>query len=353
MRVVRWAFGKERTIPRVQGRLLFARGPAAAISAVLIVAVVSCRAPEWRLEEASSGQASAESSSSLEQVRELLMSADVAGRLEGFEMIEKLADPALLSELEEGIVDRSEMIRKVCMSALVELGEPSVPVLTKALEHPDWRVRNNAVVALGHIKGASAIPLVKGMVRDAHERVRIATVQVMADSGGEDAAQFLTEQATEQSPGVRIEICKALGKIGTDNALRALPVFLTDENYGVRYYAAEAVARGGDEAVPYLVDVLQGSADVTARSLAARALGQTKSAQAVQPLIGALEDSSSAVRRLAIWSLGNIGAWEARAALEAVQGRGSCFERRYAMYALDEINRSAFLETETPVSRMY
>ncbi len=349
MRRVRCGMAKGRTIPRVVGML----GPARAISVLLILVVTACRGPVPPSEEAFSDHLSGTSSSSLKKVRELLTSADFGGRLEAIEMIEKLADPALLPELEQGMMDRSEMIRKVCMSALVELGEPAVPVLTKALEHPDWRVRNNAVVAIGHIKPPSTIPLLKGMIRDPNERVRIATVEMMADIGGENVAQFLIELAGEQPPGVRIEICKALGKIGTDNALRALPAFFADEHYGVRYYAAEAVARGGDGAVTYLVEVLQTSSDVTARALAARALGQTRSEQAVQPLIRALKDPSSAVRRLAIWSLGNIGAWDARAALEAVQQRGSCFERRYAIYALDEINRSAFLETETPVSRMY
>jgi len=353
MRAVGCGTAKRRTIRRILCRLLCALGPAAAISALLIVAIASCRRPEPPSEEPFSGEPAAVSSSSLEKVRELLTSADLDDRLEGIEMIEKLADPALLPELEEGMADRSEIIRKACVLALLELGEPAVPVLIGAFERPDWRVRNNAVVALGHIKGASAIPLLKGMMRDSHERVRRATVTVMANVGGEDVAQFLIEQATEQSPGVRIEICKALGRIGTDNALRALPAFFVDASYGVRYYAAEAVARGGDEAVPYLVDVLETSSDVTTRALAARALGQTKSARAVKPLIGALEDPSSSVRRLAIWSLGNAGAWEARAALEAVQERASCFERAYARRALDEINRIVFVETETPASRMY
>jgi len=351
VRRVRGGTASRRAISGALGWLLFARALAVAISALLVAAVAaSCRRPEQPPE---AGQRSPVSSGPLEKVHGLLTGADLDDRLEGFETIERLADPALLPELEEGMADRSEMIRKVCMSALIELGEPAVPVLVRALEHPDWRVRNNAVVALGHIKGVSAMPLVKGMIRDPYERVRIAAVKVMADSGGQDEAQFLTEQAAHQPPGVRIEICKALGKIGTDNALRALPTFFLDEHYGVRYYAAEAIAGGGDEAVPYLVDALRTSAEATARALAARALGQTKSAQAVQPLIRALEDPSSAVRRLAIWSLGNIGAWDGRAALEAVQRRASCSERRYALYALDEINRSAFLETETPVSSMY
>ena len=148
-------------------------------------------------------------------------------------------------------------------------------------------------------------------------------------------------------------ICEAFGKIGTDNALEALPAFFTDEYFFVRYYAAEAVVLGGERAAPYLINVLEESTDVRARALAARALGAIKSPQAVQPLIRTLQDRSPTLRRLAIWSLGNIGSADGWLALQDIKKRGSWSERKHARYALDKIARHEIFEQERPGNVMY
>ena len=191
------------------------------------------------------------------------------------------------------------------------------------------------------------------MINDPHLRVKIATVEAVAEIGGGDAARFLIGIADKQSPKVRIAICEALGRIGTDNALRALPKFFIDEYFFVRYYAAEAVVLGGERAVPYLISVLEESADVRARALAARALGVIKSPQAVQPLVRTLQDPSPTVRRLAVWSLGNSEDADAWWALQDIRKRGSRSERKHAKYALDKMVTQALFKRELPGNIMY
>jgi HEAT repeat protein len=324
-----------------------------AAALLLILACFSCGSGNEPAETAGSSQSLAPPPDSVEDARRLIQSADSQDILSALGMMYRLADPALLPELEKGMTDGPEVIRKGCAMVLARIGEAAMPVLTRALAHTDWRVRNNAVVAIGLIKKPEALQMLEDMMDDPHMRVKIATVEAMAEIGGEEAAGRLVVIAKKQPRKVRIAICEALGKIGTDNALEALPTFFTDEYFFVRYYAAEAVVLGGERAAPYLVNLLAESTDVRARALAARALGAIKSPQAVQPLILALQDPSPTVRRLAVWSLGNIASADGWAALQEIKKRGSWSERKHARYALDKMVRQELFEKRRPGSVMY
>jgi HEAT repeat protein len=290
----------------------------------------------------------------VEEARRLLRSTNQHDILVAIGMMYRLADPAFLPELERGMTDSSELIRKGSAAVLPRIGDAALPLLTESITHPDWRVRNNAVVGLGQLKTAEALRALEGMINDPHVRVRIATVEAVAEIGGDEAAGFLTGIAEKQPPKVRIAVCEALGKIGTDSALEVLPTFFTDEYFFVRYYAAEAVVLGGERAVPYLISVLEESVDVRARALAARALGVIKSPQAVQPLVRTLQqDSSPTVRRLAIWSLGNLEDADAWWALQDIRKRGSRSERKLAKFAIDKMATQVFFEQKRPGNIMY
>jgi len=322
-----------------------------AFSSVLVWALASCSRPGSL--PAKTASSAPPVRDSVEEARRFFASPNPDDRVKALGMMYRLADPALLPELEAGMTNMSEVIRKGCASALVRIGNDAIPILRNALTNRDWRVRNDAVVALGQMKDVGLFALLANMIDDSNERVRIAVTEAMAEIGGEDAAKFLIEAAPQQAPRIRIAICKALGKIGTDRALEALTRFFSDDYFFVRYEAAEAIVPGGDGAVPYLINTLKSSLDRRARALAARALGVIRSPDAVQPLLCAIEDTSPAVRRLAIWSLGNIGSMEAYGRLQEVASQGSWAERRDAQYALQNIARQFFIEQSTAVKGMY
>jgi len=327
--------------------------PITLASLLLILSCGSCRRGDEPPERTGTEQSLTVPPDSVEEARRLLHSTNPHDILVALGMMYRLADPALLPELERGMTDSSELIRKGCASVLARIGDAAMPVLTGALAHPDWRVRNNAVVAIGQMKKPEALHMLEDMIDDPHMRVKIATVEAMAEIGGDEAAGHLVAIAKKQPRKVRIAICEALGKIGTDNALEALPTFFTDEYFFVRYYAAEAVVLGGERAAPHLISVLEESTDVRARALAARALGAIKSPQAVQSLIRMLHDPSPTVRRLAVWSLGNIESADAWSALQDVKKRGSRSERKHAKYALDKMLTQSLFERELPGNIMY
>jgi len=320
---------------------------------LFVMACGACRKGGEISEKAGPAGSLTAPSDSVEEARRLLRSTDQRDVLVALGMMYRLADPALLPELERGMTDSSELIRKGSASVLPLIGDEALPVLTRAVKHPDWRVRNNAVVAMGQMKKPETLRVLEDMINDPHMRVRIAAVEAVSEIGGDEAAQFLIERSVKQPRKVRIAICEALGRIGTDTALEALPGFFTDEYFFVRYHAAEAVLLGGERSAQYLINVLEESTDVRARALAARALGVIKSPQAVQPLVRTLHDSSPTVRRLAIWSLGNLDAPDAWWALQDIRRRGSRSERKHAKYALDKMLSRSLLEQESPGNIMY
>jgi|GEM_PF-2480606 len=334
-------------------RALVSYSPMVVSAFLLILTCGSCGRGGGFPEKAGSAESLTVPPDSVEEARRLLQSTNHDDILVALGMMYRLADPALLPELERGMTDSSELIRKGCASVLPRIGDAAMPVLTGALTHPDWRVRNNAVVAIGKMKKPEALRTLEDMINDPHIRVRIATVEAMAEIGGDKAAGFLVEKAGKQPRKVRIAVCEALGKIRTDSALEALTKFFTDEYFFVRYYAAEAVVLGGERAAPHLLSVLEESADVRARALAVRALGVIKSPQAVQHLARTLQDPSPTVRRLAIWSLGNFEDVNAWSALQDIRKRGCWSERKHAQYALDKIVKQSILEQELPGSVMY
>lgn len=60
-----------------------------------------------------------------------------------------------------------------------------------------------------------------------------------------------------------------------------------------------------------LIKLLATQSDATTRQMAARALGQLRDPQAVQPLFTALHDSEAQVRKDAAWALGQLGSFQA------------------------------------------
>lgn len=64
--------------------------------------------------------------------------------------------------------------------ALVKLGELAFVPLLDALEHKDWRVRVNAIWALGEIKDIRAVTALISVLNDGSETVRSSAIHALA-----------------------------------------------------------------------------------------------------------------------------------------------------------------------------
>ena len=207
--------------------------------------------------------------------------------------------------------------------------------LAKALAYKkDWKVRTAAARALGDIGAPAVEPL----------------IAALKDNG---------------LSGVREAAAEALGKIGDPRAVEPLIAALI---HGLSYYreaAAEALVKIGAPAVEPLIAALK-DGDFDVRKTAAGALGEIGwkpdkgeagalyliargkwdecvkiGAPAVEPLIAALKDGNSDVRKAAAGALGVIGdARAVRPLIAALEGSGM---RQAAVNALVRLNNEGRL----------
>jgi hypothetical protein len=91
------------------------------------------------------------------------------------------------------------------MGEFVHLGEPSVPVLVKALTLPSPRVRYNAIETLSMMKGVSGVPALVGTAKDVNEipRVREHALRVAIRLNPSLVPEAIEVMAADLNPTVR------------------------------------------------------------------------------------------------------------------------------------------------------
>jgi len=110
----------------------------------------------------------------------------------------------------------------------------------------------------------------------------------------------------DPSPGVRSAAVRALGETGSRRAVEPLMGLLHDESSTMRGQAATSLAKLGQVALPALIAALK-DARPSVRVFAAHALGEIGSMEAVPALIEVVASDSSAARGEAVEALGRIG----------------------------------------------
>ena len=121
---------------------------------------------------------------------------------------------------------------------------PSVPRLTELLRQADPGTRYLAAKALGQIgdEAESALPALLEALRGDDMFLRAGVTGALIKIGY-PAVPGLTRALFDQSSAVKRAACKALGKIGSERAVSALSFTLNDANPGVRRLAREALTR--------------------------------------------------------------------------------------------------------------
>jgi HEAT repeat protein len=135
---------------------------------------------------------------------------------------------------------------------------------------------------------------------------------------------------------VRLHATKALGDTRDARAVEPLIANLKDEKCGST--SANALAKIGKPAVEPLVVALKDNNPIVRRN-AAVALGKIKDASAVNPLITALKDENPIVRRNAAMALGEIKDTSAVEPLTAALKDDSPIVRKKAAIALKEMGK--------------
>lgn len=138
------------------------------------------------------------------------------------------------------------------------------------------------------------------------------------------------------TPLVREIVCRIIGDRYAEIAVPNLIKALGDESAAVRYAAADALAKIGDaRAGPPLLERFNASEDTPwVKHMLALALGAVGYQPAIKPLVQALSNTDPSLRGCAAWSLGALGAVEAKGALR--QAIASETEIGYTMERLRE-----------------
>jgi len=91
------------------------------------------------------------------------------------------------------------------MGEFVHLGEPSVPVLVKALTMPSPRIRYNAIETLSMMKGVSGVPALVTTAKESNEipRVREHALRVAIRLDPAKAPEAIEVMAKDPNPSVR------------------------------------------------------------------------------------------------------------------------------------------------------
>lgn len=185
-------------------------------------------------------------------------------------------DPRAVGPLVCLLRDTDRAVRQAAIGALTAIGEPSVPVLGLCLSDPRPDVQEAASSVLAVI---------------ADERVLTPLIDALVN----------------QDWIVRMHAAKALGRVKDERAIGPLIPLLQDKVKAVREEATIALAEIGDAALPSLLEALK-HPEWLVRLHAIEALGKSRSADAVEPLLWVLfNDPDQAIREDVVRALGQLG----------------------------------------------
>ncbi len=196
------------------------------------------------------------------------------------------------------------------------LDPAAVPTLVAGLDDPDPAVRADFLAAIGHLgpRGRDAIPAVRPLLGDRAAAIRLGAIAVLAQAAPRDdrLVADLTPLVADEVPSVQgraIDVLRSLGPPGRP-ALPRVVGALRSPDAAVRLVAVGFVAShgpGGVEAVPTLATLLDDPAPPV-RLAVAETLGKLgRAAQATYPGLAALVgDERVEIREAAALALGNL-----------------------------------------------
>jgi HEAT repeat protein len=215
---------------------------------------------------------------------------------------------SIVPQLELWLRDTSDEIGSAAAKALATLGQPGRNALLTALEDIDSRAVYRAIGALRECDDPQFVAAAMRLLRDKSPDVRAGAVEALGATRTTAALEAIIG-ALGDPHGM---VCRvAIGSLGQfeDSSLarEQLLSFLGDDSDVFCKAAAESLVRHGVKALEPLLDILASESVGKARRWAAYALGRTRDATVVNPLIETLEDDDSALRSAVVESLGYIG----------------------------------------------
>lgn len=211
----------------------------------------------------------------------------------------------MIQEAKDLMDDRETETRRKAVEELK--GMPAgraIPLLIKAMEDTNWRVRKTAAMI---IEGYPLALCIKGLVGLLHlssnAGARNTAIEVLTKTGRESIS-YLIEAYGSRDADVRKSIVDIAGNIKDNKTLPLLLLALKDEDENIKASAVEALGYLDEpEVVDILIGVLK-SGDLWTAFPAAAALGRIGDKRAVPALLDAL--SLKALREPVLNALGRL-----------------------------------------------
>lgn len=151
-----------------------------------------------------------------------------------------------VEELVKSLKSEDHELQKQVTEQLVEIGSPSVKPLLKSLEDKDWKIRWYASEILGKIGDERAVAGLIETLGDGNSGVRSKSMVALVEIG-EPSVDLLTNALSNENWQIRSQAAEALGVIGLKKSVEPLIKTLKDVNSWVRKAAAESLGNIGDK----------------------------------------------------------------------------------------------------------
>jgi HEAT repeat protein len=256
-------------------------------------------------------------------------------RVAAVDALNGVSEPEVVASLINTLKDPSKNVRAVAAAALGKASDATAVVpLLAVLTDEDWAVRKAAGDALARLRDKRAVEPIIALINDLDQDVRETAVHALGEIRDPSAVECLVGALVDPHLSVRTLAADALRKVDArwetlEQALLAIPrlrVALRSNDYWVRQAASEVLAKldkthiatpqlESTDATPIRVrqqvafGVLRkalSDEDAILRLAAAEALGRAADRRQVTPLVGALADPKSWVRRAAAVALGQM-----------------------------------------------
>ena len=202
---------------------------------------------------------------------DLLKDPDWVVRREPAITLGEMGDERCVEPLAGALRDGDWQVREVAIDGLGQIGSPAVDVLLKLLR--DWDVRKSAILALGKIRDERVLePLMQQLRND--EFMEDATDALV--NLGEPALPGLIKALKDKEELVRKQAVIALGRIKSPEAIDPLIEMLQNKDWFTRLTAAAALEAIGHERGREAIKPLLKDSDMVVKMRVERILAKWK-----------------------------------------------------------------------------
>jgi tetratricopeptide (TPR) repeat protein/uncharacterized protein YraI len=214
----------------------------------------------------------------------------------------------------------AESINPINTSVVTEMENMVLEPILADLRDKDWKVREEAVAALGRLMPSLSIEPLMSALQDSHIEVRLAAISALGKTGDVQAIERLLEMLHDPLPKIRYAVTSTLETVDNDRGLARLLEMLHDPLPEVRQAVISILAKiGGDQITDQMIAMLH-DPDPAVRVLVINMLGKFQEPRTMNALLEALNDPDITVRSQAISKLGTSQASSLKKSLlEALQ----------------------------------